>query len=57
MNKIRTRTGSLPAAYPNNQRPHGARRLLSKMLHATLGKLTLPQREPPPAEYYRFPWF
>lgn len=34
----------------------GVGQLLRGWVHATLDRLTMPERDAPP-EYYRFPWF
>ena len=53
MNTIPRRTGDRPATPVTR---HRARRLLSKVLHVTLDRMTLPYRDMP-AEFYYFPPF
>lgn len=40
----------------SKSRKRGVGRLLREFVHATLDRLTLPERHAPP-ESYRFPWF
>jgi len=57
MNTILTRAGAQPAtAAPQPAAPRRARRLLSRMLHVTLDRMSLPYRDIPP-ELFRFPPF
>lgn len=45
------------AASKSTKNPrHGVARLLRRVVHATLDRLTMPERNPSP-EVYRFPWF
>jgi len=53
MNTILKRAGDRPATPVN---PHRARRLLSRVLHVTLDRMTLPYRDMPD-EFYYFPPF
>jgi len=48
--------GTMPASETPRRRARNVTRLLRGLVHATLDRLTLPQRDTPP-EYYRFPWF
>ena len=55
MNINLKQVGTPPAIDPQ-RRTRRVGRLLRNLVHATLDRLTLPQRDAPP-EYYRFPWF
>jgi hypothetical protein len=56
MNTILKHTGTPSAIEATPQRTRHVGRLLRRLVHATLDRLTLPPHDASP-EYYRFPWF
>ncbi len=56
MDTVMTRGAAAPLTHEPAPATFRIRRLLSAILHATLGRVPMPQRDVPP-EYYRFPLF